>query len=129
MKKRIEPEFIQHIRERIREGMVKRGLTQAELADRAGVSRSGITELMKRDRSPGCEFLMKVASELSVSVDYLLGRGDEAGLQDIIQHERIRTLLDRFLSLSATDQDRVLDMLKLLCDTSRIEADNKSLSP
>lgn len=119
MKKRIEPEFIEQIRQRIRERMEALGMTQAVLADRAGVSRSGITELMKRDRSPSCEFLMKIASELSVSVDFLLGESDEAAIQDIVQHDRVRKLLADFLRLSATEQDRVLEMVKLMSETSQ----------
>ena len=126
MKKRIEPEFIEHIRQRIRTRMEALGITQAELADRAGVSRSGITELMKRDRSPSCEFLMKIANELAVSVDYLLGRSDEAEIEDIIQHERVRTLLVRYLSLPIVEQDRVLEMLKLLSETKSPGSDKQT---
>jgi transcriptional regulator with XRE-family HTH domain len=117
MKKRIEPEFIGRVRERIKQRMELLGISQAELADRAGVSRSGITELMKRDRSPSCEFLMKVANELSVSVDYLLGLADESEIRDIIRNERIGTLVTRFLSLSIADQDRALEMLRLMGET------------
>lgn len=118
MKKRIEPQFIGRVRERIKQRMELLGISQAELADRAGVSRSGITELMKRDRSPSGEFLMKVANELTVSVDYLMGLSDQPEIQDIMRHERVRTLVSRFLDLSISDQDRALEMLRLMSETS-----------
>lgn len=60
---------------------------------------------------------MKVANELSVSVDYLLGLADESEIRDIIRNERIGTLVTRFLSLSIADQDRALEMLRLMGET------------
>lgn len=49
------------------------GLTQAELAERAGTSQSGISQLEAGLRNPSYEMIMKVAAGLGVTPCYLFG--------------------------------------------------------
>lgn len=50
------------------------GMTQKELAEKIGVTKSVISYYELRDRSPSPEVLIKLANIFHVSVDYLLGR-------------------------------------------------------
>ena len=50
------------------------GMTQKELAEKIGVTKSVISYYELRDRSPSPEVVIKLANIFHVSVDYLLGR-------------------------------------------------------
>ena len=78
---------------RLKELRRQNGLTQQQLADRIGVTKSVISFYELRERSPSPEVLAKLAYVFHVSTDYLLGieRGktlDVSGLDD----EDIRAL-------------------------------------
>lgn len=73
--------------ERIRSARVRRGLTQAELAKRLGVSR-GAPSMWEIDRArPDPDRLPELARELGVSVDHICGnervdrQGERTGIQ------------------------------------------------
>lgn len=64
-----QPTFGDYVRRRVRE----RGMTQLALAERAGISRQGLSKLMNGDtRSPSVETVRALAGALSVSPIYLL---------------------------------------------------------
>ena len=65
--------------ERLREARELRGLSQGDLADRAGLQPSAISHFETGGRKPSFENLRRLADALSVSTDYLLGRRDEPG--------------------------------------------------
>jgi transcriptional regulator with XRE-family HTH domain len=57
-----------------------RGLTQAELGDRAGMGGASISHFETGQRMPSLESLVRLADALDVSLDTLLGRAPiEAG--------------------------------------------------
>lgn len=103
---------------RLRAQMESKGLSQAELADRADLSRSTMTMFMAGDRKPSADALAKLADVLDVSTDYLLGRRDDSELIDLIQHEKIMELVRLFVQLSASDQERAVEMIRLMVITS-----------
>ena len=49
------------------------GLTQAQLADRLGVTKSVVSFYELRERAPSAEVLIKCAGIFHVTTDYLLG--------------------------------------------------------
>lgn len=55
----------------------ERGLTQLDLAQKIGVTRSVISLYEIEKREPDTETLLKMADFFGVSTDYLLGRSDE----------------------------------------------------
>lgn len=86
---------------RLKELRRQNGLTQQQLADRLGVTKSVVSFYELRERSPSPEVLAKMSYVFHVSTDYLLGieRGrtiDVSGLdeEDIkaVQHvvERLK---------------------------------------
>lgn len=64
--------------ERLRQLRKEQGLTQQELADRLGMSRSTIGgyEAPSKRREPDFEVVRRLAAFFGVSVDYLLGSSD-----------------------------------------------------
>lgn len=51
----------------------KRKLTQAELADRVGITRSALSQYEIGSRSPDYEIVQRIANFFDVSIDYLVG--------------------------------------------------------
>lgn len=63
--------------EKIRKLRQLRGLTQKELAKRAGLSELSIVLYEKGDRRPRVDVIAKIAKALDVSVEYLLSEREE----------------------------------------------------
>lgn len=66
---------------------IEAGLTQKQLSERLGISKSVVSYYEKQERSPSPEVLIKLASIFRVSTDYLLGvdnvkRIDASGLSE-----------------------------------------------
>lgn len=64
-------------RERLAQLRSIRGVTQAELAAKAGLPPAAISHFETGFRFPTAPTLMKLADALAVSIDYLLGRVDD----------------------------------------------------
>lgn len=61
------PNIFRHIRE-------KSGLTQQQLADKLGISRSAVGMYEKGEREPNFETLELIADTFNVDMNYLLGK-------------------------------------------------------
>lgn len=61
------PNIFKHIRE-------KSGLTQQQLADKLGISRSAVGMYEKGEREPNFETLKLIADTFNVDMNYLLGK-------------------------------------------------------
>ena len=60
----------------------KRGLSQKEVAQRAGVTESAVSYYMNGTRSPQSAILARVATALNTTVGYLLGQTDDPEIPD-----------------------------------------------
>ena len=65
--------------ERLRNARKSRGLSQAELAQRAGLEPSAVSHFEAGRRQPSFHNLRKLADSLGVTTDYLLGRDLDLG--------------------------------------------------
>lgn len=65
---------MRQIGEAMREGRRRRGYSAAELADRAGVSRTHLYAAEKNRVYPGILFLCACADVLGISIDDYIGR-------------------------------------------------------
>lgn len=65
----------------------KQNITQRELANRTGLTEVSIGRYCNGQRSPNVNTITKIANELHVNTDYLLGRESvkSVTIQDIIQ--------------------------------------------
>jgi len=103
---------------RLRSLMEQKGLSSSELADQADLARSAMTQFFAGDRKPSADALVKLADTLDVSTDYILGKSNESELADLLQHEKIRDLVCLFTQLSVSDQERVIEMIRLMVRTT-----------
>lgn len=62
----------------------KQNISQRELANRTGLTEVSIGRYCNGQRSPNVNTIVKIANELHVNADYLLGR-ESVTIQDIIQ--------------------------------------------
>ena len=105
---------MEKLTERIRLKMMEKGLTQAQLARNAGITPAALSQIINGARVPSSPILLKLATALSVSVDFLLGNADESRLQDVLENEQIQVLYREFSGLGREDQDQIIDMIEFL---------------
>ena len=89
---------------RLRELRKQEKLTQQELADNLGISKSSVNMYERGEREPGLDLLETTANFFDVSVDYLVGKSTEMG-------KRIRQAREKML-LSQEDLGRPLGLNK-----------------
>ena len=56
----------------------KRGITQSELANQLGITRSGVNAWEMGISTPSTQYIITLAKFFNVSTDYLLGLSDTA---------------------------------------------------
>ncbi len=95
-------------RKRLLEAREMRKLTQAQLAEKAGLPAAAISHFETGERKPSFENLVKLAEALSVSADYLLGREREPQAAG----EEATALFRDLAKASAADQEFIRDILK-----------------
>lgn len=78
---------------RISELLEKRGMTQKELSLATKITESAISHYVKGDRVPRGVNLMKIATALGTTTDYLLETGEKLESEDEIKI--IKTLIAR----------------------------------
>ena len=60
--------------ERLKEIIEERGMTQRELAEKAGITEATISRYLSFQRVPKATHVLKIANALKCSCDYLLGK-------------------------------------------------------
>jgi len=102
----------ENFQDRLRKTRLDRGLSQTDLADRAGFQPSAISHFETGTRAPSFDNLRKLADALGVSIDYLLGRQDENTAAGPVAEQLYRD----FKKLSSSDQETVAGMAKMLAE-------------
>lgn len=105
--------------ERLRAAREKRGLSQGDLAGRAGLQASAISHFETGTRKPSFDNLRRLADALDVTTDYLLGRVTDA--QALAGADRLHRHLDR---LTSEDREVAEEILQLLAKKAK-ERDKK----
>ena len=105
------------IGEKIRKARLARGLTQAELGEKIGVSQRMVTYYEVRGVSPAPELLVKLARALGVSVEDLVGQKPTAKPpaetpESVHLWRRVKKLQE----LPIQDRKSVLKMIDLLAE-------------
>jgi transcriptional regulator with XRE-family HTH domain len=83
--------------ERIRDVRVKRDWTQEKLAEKAGVSKSFLSEVENKGKNISLELLLKIATALGASLGYL------ASGEEIQQQERKPVMIPAELAEAAQE--------------------------
>jgi transcriptional regulator with XRE-family HTH domain len=95
--------------ERLRSAREYRGLTQGELADRAGLQPSAISHFETGARKPSFDNLRLLADTLDVTTDYLLGRVAE--LKELAGADKLHR---HYSELQDSDRKFADDLITLL---------------
>ena len=96
--------------DRLRSTRDAKSLSQAEMAERTGLQPSAISHFETGRRTPSFDNLRRLADALSVSVDYLLGREDQAKTAG----PKVQELFRHLEKMSRKDQELVEDFAKML---------------
>ncbi len=99
---------------RIKSERDKAGWTQTQLAKRAGITPSALSQIESAERFPSTIVLTKLARALSVTTDYLLGEKKEDDFYAMLQNDKIKSLFSSFKELSAEDKDTILKQVEWL---------------
>lgn len=111
-------------KDRLKELRALKGLSQVELAEKLGVSKSLIGAYETGDRNPGYENLEEIADYFNVSMDYLTGKDSRSmyyldpevaeKAQEIYEDPNTRILLDAKRDLSPDDLDYLIQTINYL---------------
>ena len=86
------------ISERITEALKLRDMTQAELAQKAGLSKAALTAYVKGQYLPKGQSIQKMAQVLNVSEDWLSGK-------DVPMNPRAPRITDKMLKFALFNPD------------------------
>jgi transcriptional regulator with XRE-family HTH domain len=112
MKVKHMPESFPELLRKIRED---KGLSQSELAHKAGFQPSAISHFESGRRSPSFENLKRLADALSVTIDYLLGRETDPKSAGPVAEQLFRN----FGQMSADDQESLAKIAKMLAEKNK----------
>lgn len=109
--------YISTLGNRLRELRSSKMITQRVVGLEVGLSMQAINDIEHDRRSTTADKLISLADFFDVSLDYLVGRTDEAD-QPYQTHpalpDEAKTLLATYFTLSASDRKKLLDYMKLL---------------
>jgi transcriptional regulator with XRE-family HTH domain len=98
-----------------------KGLSQSELAHKAGFQPSAISHFESGRRSPSFENLKRLADALSVTIDYLLGRETLPKSAGPVAEQLFRN----FGLMSSDDQESLAKFAKLLAEKNKDRQEGK----
>ena len=102
-----------NIGEKIKIAREKMDWSQSELAKRAGVQPSTISQIESGARKkPTIDVLQKISTALSSTVSQLLGTTDEVDLKDLLQNEEVQMFFRDFKELSEKDKAFIREQME-----------------
>lgn len=110
----VQKDDLQIISIRIKEARESRGMNQAQLAQKAGITPAAISQIEKGERVPTTPVLKRIADVLQVSLDFLAGRTDESKLEDLLQNENLKAFYKGFKNLNPQDQEIIRKNIEFL---------------
>ncbi|HZZ80573.1 MAG TPA: helix-turn-helix transcriptional regulator [Gemmataceae bacterium] len=107
--------------ERLKKTREVKRLSQAELAQQAGLQPSAISHFESDRRAPSFDNLKRLADALAVNIDYLLGRETIPTTAGPVA----QSLFKNFEQMSAEDQDDLVKFAELLAKKNRRRNEEK----
>ncbi len=96
--------------ERVKDVREKKGLTQEQLSQASGVSKSFLSEIENNKTNPGGQTLLQIANALGASVDYLLeGKSSESQSKESVVIPPPLSRVAEKLNLSYTQTIELLE--------------------
>lgn len=96
--------------ERVKDVRENKGLTQEQLSQASGVSKSFLSEIENNKTNPGGQTLLQIANALGASVDYLLeGKSSESQSKESVVIPPTLSRLAEKLNLSYSQTIELLE--------------------
>ncbi len=112
-----------HYGEKIREKRKACGLTQAELAEKAGISMMSLRRYERNEREPTVQIVERIANALNTTPAYLMGWDDLTPLE--------KDTLEAYLQLDEHSQKLLLNFVEYLVehpnDPNFLQGDNDDI--
>ena len=86
------------------------GMSQKGLAEKVGISPSAINQFEKGEKKPSSEVLARIARQLGVSTDYLLGASNEK----VFLTGNVAAAFRDFKELTTKDREIILSHIEFL---------------
>lgn len=99
---------------RIKKTREKLGFTQLKLALSAEITPAAISQIEAGLRIPSTPVVIKIASSLKVSTDFLFGVTDEPILKDLLQNKELQKFFQGFKDLSPKDKGIIHSQIEFL---------------
>jgi len=99
----------------LRKTRLEKGLSQSDLAQKAGFQPSAISHFEAGRRSPSFENMKRLADALNVTIDFLLGRQAEPQMAGPTAEQLFRN----FEQMSAEDQVTISEFSRILADKNK----------
>ena len=100
--------------EKLKELLLKRGISQKELAQRAGVTEAAVSHYISGDRAPRGAILLNIANALGTTTDFLLSisekEGDSISSENEIENS-FRLLARNANKISLEQKEKFLKLL------------------
>jgi transcriptional regulator with XRE-family HTH domain len=109
----MENSALQQIGKMIKALRESEGLTQSELAKRAGLTQAAISQFEEGKRVPSTRAIQKIADGLGVSLDTLVSESSASQQDDPEKEAAIRQLLGLVKDMPA---DKILNLNRFLAD-------------
>lgn len=111
-------------KDRLKELRERKGMSQIQLSEELGISKSSVSMYERGERNPDFETLETIADFFNVDMNFLLGKDDgsvyyldpEAAeiAQEMFEREEMRVLFDASRNVSKDDILEVANLLKKL---------------
>lgn len=98
----------------IRELRKKKGLTQVELAEKVGISNVSLSNYERGTQMPDLITLAKIAVELDVSTDVLLGIQEEITENEMPRTDEARILAKGIDKLPKEQREQALSVIRAM---------------
>jgi transcriptional regulator with XRE-family HTH domain len=112
------PDSFPELLRKTREG---KGLSQSELAQKAGLQPSAISHFESGRRAPAFDNLKRLADALSVTIDFLLGRSKDPKSAGPVADQLFRD----FEEMSSDDQESLAKIAKMLAEKNKQRREEK----
>ena len=98
----------------IRELRKQKGMTQQQLADKVGISNVSLSNYERGAQMPDLITLSKIAIELDVSTDILLGIQEEISENDVPRTDEARILAKGIDKLPKEQREQILAVFRAM---------------
>lgn len=92
-------------KDRLREALEKRGMSNAELARRAEMDKGAITRYLKGENQPGSNAIAKMAEALNVRPGWLIG--GEGDIDELL-------IVEIFTNMNTEERAKLMSMAKAI---------------